>query len=96
MIHTWKSDADHIHLQVEIPPKITVAEAVKQLKSRSSQHLRKKFKFIREMYIDDEGIWNVGYFSSTIGLNEELIRKYIEHQGEKEKPQDEFFDQPSF
>lgn len=79
-ILTWKADGDHIHLQMEIPPNITVSEAVKQLKSRSSQRLRKKFKFIREMYIDDEGIWSVGYFSSTIGLNEELIRKYIEHQ----------------
>lgn len=81
-------DQDHIHLQIEIAPSVSVAEAVKRLKVYSSMHLKHKFKFIREMYLD-EGIWSVGYFSSTIGLNEEQIRKYIEYQGKQDLPTDQ-------
>ncbi|OIO08405.1 hypothetical protein AUJ35_00355 [Candidatus Falkowbacteria bacterium CG1_02_41_21] len=52
----------------------------------SSAHLKKKFKFIKTMYLDG-GIWSVGYFSSTIGLNEAQIKKYIAWQGQKDMPQ---------
>ena len=81
------TDNDHIHIQIEIAPDISVAAAVQQLKSMSSAHLKKKFKFIRTMYLDG-GIWSVGYFSSTIGLNEEQIKKYISWQGQKDLPQE--------
>ncbi len=81
------TDQDHIHLQMEIPPNIAVADAVQRLKANSSRHIQKKFKFIRDMYLDWDGIWSVGYFSSTVGLNEEQVRKYIEWQDKKEKPQ---------
>ena len=78
-------DNDHLHLQIEIPPDISVAAVVQQLKSSSSHYLKKKYKFIKEMYLDGS-IWSVGYFSSTIGLNEEQISKYIKYQGNKDLP----------
>lgn len=81
------TDQDHVHLQIEISPDISVAAVVKILKAKSSIELKKKFKFIREMYLDGS-IWSVGYFSSTIGLNEKQISKYIEWQGKKDLPQD--------
>lgn len=84
-LHAHKTDDDHIHLQLEIAPSISVAAAVKALKARSSIHLKKHFKFIREMYLDS-GVWSVGYFSSTIGLNEEQIKRYIEYQGRRDFP----------
>lgn len=86
-IETVNTDEDYVHLQIEIPPNITIADAVRALKSRSSIHLKNEFKFIREMYLEKDGIWSVGYFVSSIGLDEAKIRKYIEHQGEQEKPQ---------
>lgn len=79
-------DEDHVHIQVEIPPNITVADAVRALKAHSSRCLRKQYKFIREIYLEKDGIWSVGYFSSTNGLNDKQIRKYIEWQGKHEKP----------
>jgi putative transposase len=81
------TDEDHVHLQIEIAPNTTVADAVGKLKAYSSRHLRQKFKFIHEIYIEKDGIWSVGYFSSTIGLNEEQIKRYIVAQGKKDKPQ---------
>ncbi len=80
------TDNDHIHIQIEIPPDVSVAATVQQLKSMSSSHLKRKFKFIKTMYLDG-GIWSVGYFSSTIGLNEEQIKKYIAWQGQRDLPQ---------
>jgi len=84
-------DEDHLHLQIEIPPSISVAKVVQVLKSESSLRLKKKFKFIRRMYLDGS-IWSVGYFSSTIGLNEEIIRRYIEYQGRKDLPKQVSFE----
>lgn len=81
------TDQDHVHLQIEIPPSIAIADAVQAIKSRSSQHLRKKFKFIDKIYLEKDGIWSVGYFVSSIGMDEGRIKKYIEHQGTQEKPQ---------
>lgn len=85
-IETLNTDQDHVHVQIEIPPNIAVSDAVGKLKANSSRHLRSKFKFIREIYLEKDGIRSVGYFSSTIGLNEARIKKYIEWQGKKDKP----------
>ena len=81
------TDQDHVHIQIEIPPNITIADAVSKLKSNASLHIRKSFKFIREMYLEKDGIWSVGYFVSSVGLNEEQVKNYIVWQGKKEKPQ---------
>ena len=86
-IETLNTDEDHIHIQLEVPPNIALSDAVGKLKSYSSRYLRSKFKFIRELYIEKDGIWSVGYFSSTIGLNEKQIKKYIEWQGKKDVSQ---------
>lgn len=82
------TDEDHVHLMIEIPPKYSVAEVVQELKSVSSRWLREKFSFIEKLYEKKEGIWSVGYFVSTIGLNEEQIRRYVEKQGQWDKSRD--------
>ena len=86
-IETLNTDDDHIHLQIEVPPNIAMSDAISKLKSASSRYLRSKFKFIREIYIEKDGIWSVGYFSSTIGVNEKQIKQYIEWQGKRDIPQ---------
>ena len=79
-------DEDHIHMQIIIPPDIAIAECVQKMKIMSSLRLKKQFKFIKEMYFDKEWIWSVGYFSSTIGINEKIIKRYIEQQGKQDLP----------
>jgi putative transposase len=39
------------------------------------------------MYLEKDGIWSVGYFVSSIGIDEEKIKKYIDYQDKREKPQ---------
>jgi putative transposase len=86
-IEAMNTDEDHVHIQIEIAPNTTVSDAVSKLKSASSRHLRLRFKFIREIYLEKDGIWSVGYFSSTVGLNEAQVRRYIAWQGKKDVPQ---------
>jgi len=83
-IHSFNTNEDHVHLQIEIPPNLSIAAVVQRLKAESSFHLKKQFKFIREMYLDGS-IWSVGYFVSTVGLNEEAIKRYIANQGKKDR-----------
>ena len=78
--HQINTGDDHVHLRIEIPPKYSVAEVIQQLKASSSAHLKHKFKFISNIYEKQGNIWSVGYFVSTVGLNEDQIKKYIERQ----------------
>jgi putative transposase len=85
-IYSLNTDEDHIHLQIEIPPNLTIAAVVQKLKIESSIRIKQRFKFVREIYIDGS-IRSVGYFVSTIGLDEERIKRYIAYQGKKDLPQ---------
>ena len=87
-IEEMNIDEDHVHLQMEIPPDPSIAVVVKKLKWYTSMGLKRKFRFIREMYLDGK-VWSVGYFSSTIGLNEKTIKDYIANQGKRDLPKQE-------
>ena len=78
-------DEDHVHLLAEIAPNVSIAAMIQKLKIHSSMELKRKFKFIRDMD-DGSGIWSVGYFASSIGLNEKLIEKYIQNQDKHDRP----------
>lgn len=84
-IETVNTDEDHVHLQLEIAPSVSVASAIGRLKANASIHLKREFKFIKKMYLSGS-IWSVGYFTSTVGLNEAVIRKYVSDQGRRDKP----------
>ena len=77
--HEINTGDDHVHLLIEIPPKYAISDVVQRLKGHSATYLRRQFKFIREIY-ERGGLWSDGYFVSTVGLNENQIRKYIERQ----------------
>jgi putative transposase len=83
---SYNINDDHVHLQIEIPPNIAVSVVVQKIKWLTSLNLKKQFKFIKEMYLENS-IWSVGYFSSTLGISETIIQKYIEYQGKKDVSQ---------
>jgi len=80
-------DKDHLHLLVVIPPKMAVGKAVGIIKANTSKRLKEKFPFLRQVYWGTEGIWSDGYFVSTVGVNEAVIQRYIEHQGQEDSGQ---------
>ena len=77
---------DHVHLVVMIPPRLSVAEVVQYMKSRSGKKLRERFGFIRKA-MRRGGIWSRGYCVSTVGMNEETILRYVEHQEKEDSGQ---------
>ena len=80
-------DTDHIHILIVIPPKMSVGQVFRILKSNTSKDLKRKFPFLKKLYWGSDGIWSDGYFVSTVGINEKIIKKYIENQGREDSGQ---------
>ncbi len=80
--------SDHIHMCISIPPKYSVANVVGYIKGKSAISIARRFNG-RSRNFGGESFWARGYFVSTVGLDEEMVRAYIRHQ-EKE---DEHYDQ---
>ena len=78
------TDRDHVHLLVTIPPKMPVSDVVRIIKCNTARILKKRFAFLQKTYSGDDGIWSSGYFVSTVGVDEEIIRRYIQKQGEED------------
>ena len=49
--------------------------------------MKKKFEYMRKAYWGADGIWSDGYFVSTVGVDEHVIRRYIEQQGKEDSGQ---------
>jgi len=82
-------DLDHVYAHMVIPPKYAVSVVAETIKSNTRRSLRIKFDFLKKVYWDDRGIWCAGYFVSTVGINEDIIRRYVEIQGAEEAGQAE-------
>ena len=79
---------DHVHILILIPPKYSVSSIINIIKSNTSRALKERFSFLsRKVYLDHSGIWSVGYFVSTIGVNERIIRRYIRLQAQEDSGQ---------
>ena len=83
-------DVDHVHLHMVIPPKYAVSMVVETLKKNTSRHLSQKFRFLKDVYWDNEGVWSKGFFVSTVGINEAIIRKYVQMQEKEDTGQTKF------
>jgi len=72
-----------------IPPKYSVSEVVNVLKANTSRAIKEKFEFLKKVYWDGRGIWSKGYFVSTVGIEERIIKRYVEMQGKEDAGQAE-------
>ena len=79
--------ADHIHLVVSIPPKYAVSNIMGYLKGKLAIRVFNQYEQLRRRYWGGH-LWSRGYCVSTVGLDEEKIRKYVQWQEAKER-QDE-------
>lgn len=83
-IKSANHDEDHIHLYVSIPPKMSVGSVVRIIKANTARGLKNKFPFLKQVYWGTDAIWSEGYFVSTVGVNRQLIEKYIKLQGQED------------
>ena len=79
---------DHVHMMISIPPKYAVSGVIWYIKGKSAIHLARVYAERKRNFVGQH-FWARGYFVSTVGRDETLIREYIRNQ-EKE---DERLDQ---
>jgi putative transposase len=87
-IETGHLAAEHVHLLVSVPPRVSVSELVQRLKGRSSRRMLDEFGDLKRQ---DWGqpVWAGGYFAASSGnVTDEIMAQYIENQG-KELPDDD-------
>ncbi len=66
---------------------MNVGRAVGIIKQNTARNLKQKFPFLKDVYWGTEAVWSEGYFASTVGANESIIKRYIENQGKQETGQ---------
>ena len=71
--------ADHLHMLISIPPKYSVAQVVGFMKGKSAIHIARTFMNRRKNFMG-ENFWARGYYVSTAGKDEEVVRRYIIQQ----------------
>ncbi|QFY43918.1 IS200/IS605 family transposase [Candidatus Methylospira mobilis] len=75
--------ADHVHMCISIPPKYAVSNVVGYLKGKSAIQIARQFGG-RQRNFTGENFWARGYFVSTVGLDENVVREYIRRQDEED------------
>ncbi len=76
---------DHIHLLVSVPPKVSISKLMGTLKGKIAIKLFKSYPKLKKKPYWGNHFWARGYFVSTVGLDEDTIRKYVKHQEKEEK-----------
>ena len=79
---------DHVHMLVSIPPKYAVSQVVGFIKGKSAIHLARVYGERKRNFVGQH-FWARGYFVSTVGRDERVIREYIQ----KQEKEDERLDQ---
>lgn len=75
---------DHVHMCLSIPPKYAVSNVVGYIKGKSAIQIARKFED-RQRNFTGEHFWARGYFVSTAGLDEQIVRAYIRNQEAEEE-----------
>ena len=79
---------DHIHMLVKIPPKISVSSFMGYLKGKSSLMIFEEHANLKYNY-GNRHFWAEGYYVSTVGLNKNTIKRYIQNQDLEDKIKDQ-------
>jgi putative transposase len=79
---------DHVHLLVYVPPKVSISNFVGVLKGRTAIRVFNKFRTLKNKPYWGNHFWSRGYCVDTVGLDAEMIKKYVKYQEREEKRQE--------
>ena len=79
---------DHVHMLISIPPKYSVAQVIGYIKGKSTIHLARTYGERKRNYVGQH-FWARGYFVSTVGRDEAVVREYIKRQEGEDKRMDQ-------
>ena len=80
--------SDHVHMMIRIPPKHSVSQVVGYIKGKSAIRVARDFMG-RHQSFKGYHFWARGYFVSTVGIDERVIRDYIRNQEQNDKKSDQ-------
>lgn len=80
--------SDHVHMCISIPPKYSVSNLVGYLKGKSAIVIARRYKG-KQRNFTGEHFWARGYYVSTVGLDEEMVREYIRNQEQEDERRDQ-------
>ncbi|WP_426994021.1 IS200/IS605 family transposase [Methylomonas sp. CM2] len=75
---------DHVHMLISIPPKYAVSQVIGYVKGKSAIHLARVYGEKKRNFVGQH-FWARGYFVSTVGRDERMIREYIRHQEQEDQ-----------
>lgn len=75
---------DHIHMLISIPPKYSVSQVIGYMKGKSAIHIARAYMGRRKNFTGQQ-FWARGYYVSTVGLDEEMVRSYIKKQEQEDQ-----------
>ncbi|HDR68661.1 MAG TPA: IS200/IS605 family transposase [Bacteroidaceae bacterium] len=84
-IHEMSVQIDHIHIVVSIPPKVSVSDLMGILKGKLAIKLFKSYPKMKQKPYWGNHFWARGYFVSTVGIDEDMIKRYVKYQEKEEK-----------
>lgn len=87
-VHEGHLMPDHVHMLIAIPPKYSVAQVVGYIKGKSAISIARTYMGRRRNFVG-HNFWARGYFVSTVGRDEAVIRNYIRKQEEVDKKLDQ-------
>ena len=76
---------DHIHLLVSVPPKVSISSLMGILKGKLAIKLFKSYPILKSKPYWGNHFWARGYFVATVGLDEEMIKRYVKYQEKEER-----------
>jgi len=76
--------SDHVHMMISIPPKYAVSQVVGYIKGKSAIHIARRYSGRQRNYVGQH-FWARGYFVSTVGRDEQVIREYIRRQEKEDR-----------
>ena len=74
----------HVHMLISIPPKYAVSQVIGFIKGKSAIHIARVYSERKRSFVGQH-FWARGYFVSTVGRDEEVIREYIRHQEREDR-----------
>ncbi len=80
--------SDHVHMLISIPPKYSVAQVIGFIKGKSAIHIAREFAGRKRNFVG-QNFWARGYFVSTVGRDEAVIREYIRNQEHEDQRTDQ-------
>ena len=79
---------DHVHMMIAIPPKYAVSQVIGYIKGKSAIHLARVYGERKRNFVGQH-FWARGFWVSTVGRDERVIREYIQKQEEEDKRLDQ-------